>query len=1502
MIERLESHDSVRAVVLWARRKGRRIAALPPPAMALMLAVLLTGLPAAAQTAEGPNGGVSPDGATYTSSGSSITIPVTVVFTDPDGVNGSTLQVALWKGSTSVPVSLVWSTNFDGVQGTATGRMDIVGYGEHRFVAQVADKLGNVGTAEATFTLVQHNPDAPIVAPDGHHNGFRDTTQGAFVLPYASSTYTSGGAARGVTLVYNSQQAHPDAVVSLDARAGASNDHLLALSGRIERWQAGSTTGTLVGREVFYAKSSGFQRMVARWNMNVPTGAYKYWAVVRAHFDDRPPVETRTLVRVLVINEGLSRFGAGWSLAGVQRLHEADDGVMLNEGNGIARFFEKTNCAGSYCTYVTPAGDFTRLVYNGGTVAPWVRIYKDGSTVTFSSAGLMTAASDRFGNTTTYEWQNTQYEPRVPVIVRITDPIGYATTFVWGSDGYLYKMTHGGRTVSFLYTADRDISEIVGPPSLRLTYDKRMPLTMTSHYSTASVVDPGAAWKMAFDRHRRVSTIVSPTVTANGYSSRPQRNYRSLELATIVATTAGTGLDNLATPIASDAAIATVTDAEGHKTEMTVDRYGNPTRVVDALGNVTTITWNPDGLPERVSNPTTFTVNVWDEGNLLLSTVNGTPVYEASYNSQGFPEFVMNGRDASWYEYGGRNQVVRTWYGKRQDFNRTGTTYEYNARYQLTAVVDPKGARAEWSYENNPWKNADTVRIFNSDGSITTTTYTFDERSRVRTVTNALSETTTTEYDDLNRPLRVLDAAGRSTWYQYTGPFLTKVTDAAGKSYEYAYNALGWLDVERFPDGGSRTYRYNRDGLRVSSTDRRGMVVSHSFDALHRPAGRVADGLTTTFQYPDVFTQVITNPESTVTIKTVPDVGSLESISSTLAGKRFEIKRVFEYEDARRDIGFDLNTWVDGEEKPRRTDKMRFKTEFRPADVTLGVTYSLTDFSNRVSTIHVDTAGRPVRVTLPNGTTTTNSFAPDGRLNATTFNVPTVNERLGATYAWDFLNRLNTRTTMAEDRYWAYAYDSVGQVTTYGLYRDYDENCTRNCLPPGAIRQEAYSYDLAGNRTDRGGTVIPGTNRYSHFNGFNLEYDAEGNLTRKYKAGFEQHFTWNALGQLTGVTTNGVLLNYGYDGLGRRVRRQSLGAPPRYFLYNGDDLLMEADANGEPLRTYTHWPGVDNPHSVRVTSNGQQATYFYVTEHPGHVTGLVNEAGFLAAEYRYTPWGEVESASDPTEQPLRFMAREHDPANGLYYVRARWYDPDMARFISQDPIGLAGGMNTYAYAGNDPVNDRDPSGLHPCFDNPFSAACVEAAVNLLLRLFRGAGSGRAGTVEESSTDVQDPEDRTWEPSSFDDWFGRSSMRSTGGSTGGEKTEQQEAIDCAVNAFEADVQAGLFASKTAKFGVVGFSASADAGSLHVGLREGHVKSWFTWGLYGDITRGGFTFPIGFKLELELDATSVTGVSIRWGAEKPSFDVPLAGGGGVLVGAQGTFKAGDWFKCWVETGAP
>lgn len=1265
----------------------------------------------------GPDIGISPDGGTYTAEGASVKVRVSIFFSDADGLNAGTRQIGVWRGtpSTYVPVSLAWTLTNEGRNGSASGEIEFSVAGDNVLVAQMSDIFGNAGVASSTFKLTIADPNLPVLSLDPHHNEFRDTSQGSLVLSYPMASYTSMGVERTTGLLHSSELARPAGMIQVDAYpAPQINSVITTLSLRVEKWNNGASgTQALVVPEIFYKNAGGRQRLASYWwwTATQPTGAYRAWAVVRAYKADGTYFETRKPIRFLILNERSSRYGAGWIVAGVKRLYASgSDGVMLSEGNGILRFFTGACAAATVdCAYTTPDGDFSKLTYRPATKT-WLRTYTDGSQEIYSIVdknsagdrwGGLTSSSDRFGNTTTVEWQYAQDGTNAALVSKIVDPVGHATTFAYDASWYLRSVTAVSRTVTCTINSAKQLTHIAGPPHLQLTYDSYRQVSSYNVNHSGSATDPGVTTDVTYNDAARVATITAAAVTtADGQTLRPQIKYKSIENAAApvawwdVAVTRA----NPANGVLSDAAFAEVTDAGGHTTKFTQDRYGNVTRVVDALGNASSATWTPDGLLWTSVTPTTATENAWNSrGQLLGQMVNGTEVYSSSANLCDLPEFVESGGVVQWFAYGPKCEVVRTWYGKKEDEQRTATKYEYNARYQLVRTIGPQGEKSEWSYEGNPWRNADYARVTRQDGTVATTSFTYDAFSRLHTAKNALNQTTTIEYDGQNRPIQVVNALGKTVSYTYTGPHLTKVTDPLGKTHELGYNALGWLLSEKFPgETRVRTYAYDIDGLVSSTTDRRGQSVSLSYDATHRPAARVADGMTTTYGYPDGHTTVVSNNESVVRTSLLAGVGLVGSVTSTLAGRSFEIKRAIDMSEAWRDYGFDLNTFVNG--ALQRTEKVRYHTDFHPTDTSLSSTYQIEDISGYRTTMSFDISGRPVRTAFPNGVTQYNWFTSDGRLDSTTYNSSTVDQKLGASYSYDLLGRLGSRTSRAGDRMWSYGYDSVGEVTQYETYRMGSsggcdpsvEFCPPSDWLPIAI--EEYGYDASGNRTDRGAHMEIGSNRYTDFNGFALNYDAEGNLTRKFKSGFDQTFTWNSLGQLTSVTTNGATVTYGYDGHGVRVRRTANGQS-QYFVYDGDDLLLETDQNGNPVRTYTHWPGTDHPHSVRVTSFGQNFVYYYTSEHPGNVTGLLSTYGAVAGEHHYKPFGEVESSSDDAGQPLRFMGRELDFATGLYYVRNRWYDPTLARFISQDPIGLAGGLNTYAYVENDPVNGRDPSGL-----------------------------------------------------------------------------------------------------------------------------------------------------------------------------------------------------------------
>ncbi|MFN8534579.1 MAG: RHS repeat-associated core domain-containing protein [Dehalococcoidia bacterium] len=322
-------------------------------------------------------------------------------------------------------------------------------------------------------------------------------------------------------------------------------------------------------------------------------------------------------------------------------------------------------------------------------------------------------------------------------------------------------------------------------------------------------------------------------------------------------------------------------------------------------------------------------------------------------------------------------------------------------------------------------------------------------------------------------------------------------------------------------------------------------------------------------------------------------------------------------------------------------------------------------------------------------------------------------------FGYDAANRITSRTTLSGSApSYAYAYDAAGQLTgltirapggavlieeSYG----YDANGnltsrTTNGVPTAYAYDSlnrlasaggtAYAYDAVGNRTGAGGTTLAydaGGRLTSSSAGVTYGYDAAGNLTTRTDGGGTTTLSWDTQDRLTRVDLpGGQFAAYGYDDGGRRISRRTPDGVTQYYVYQGDLLMQEVDASGTVIASYSY-DGLDRPASM--WRNGQ--TYYYLADRLGSVLGLVDSAGTVVRTYAYDAWGVQTSTTGTLVNPLRWAGRELDEESGLYYLRARYYDPSAGRFISRDPIGLAGGPNLYAYALNNPIVLTDPFGL-----------------------------------------------------------------------------------------------------------------------------------------------------------------------------------------------------------------
>jgi RHS repeat-associated protein len=206
-----------------------------------------------------------------------------------------------------------------------------------------------------------------------------------------------------------------------------------------------------------------------------------------------------------------------------------------------------------------------------------------------------------------------------------------------------------------------------------------------------------------------------------------------------------------------------------------------------------------------------------------------------------------------------------------------------------------------------------------------------------------------------------------------------------------------------------------------------------------------------------------------------------------------------------------------------------------------------------------------------------------------------------------------------------------------------------------------------------------------------VTYDANGNTLSDPSA---KSYTWDFENRLTQVVNPGVgTTTFRYDPFGRRIQKSGPLGTTNY-LYDGenDSVLQEVDSNGSVLARYTEGKGLDEP--LAELRSGTAS--YYQQDALSSVTSLSNSAGALANTYTYDAFGKLTASTGTLTNPFKFTGREFDLETSIDYYRARYYDQNTGRFISEDPIRFKAGTNFYKYVGNSPTNWIDPFGLQEC--------------------------------------------------------------------------------------------------------------------------------------------------------------------------------------------------------------
>jgi RHS repeat-associated protein len=169
---------------------------------------------------------------------------------------------------------------------------------------------------------------------------------------------------------------------------------------------------------------------------------------------------------------------------------------------------------------------------------------------------------------------------------------------------------------------------------------------------------------------------------------------------------------------------------------------------------------------------------------------------------------------------------------------------------------------------------------------------------------------------------------------------------------------------------------------------------------------------------------------------------------------------------------------------------------------------------------------------------------------------------------------------------------------------------------------------------------------------------------------------------------SGSGVTFKYDPFGRRIEKVSPNATS-IFAYDADNLIETVNGSGSLVARYTQTQNVDEPLAMQRGTS----TDYYQADGLGSVTSLSSSTGTLAQTYTYDSFGNTTNSSGSLTNFFRYVARDFDTETNLYYYRARYYDPNAGRFLSEDPMRFTTGINFYRYVKNNATNLADPYGL-----------------------------------------------------------------------------------------------------------------------------------------------------------------------------------------------------------------
>lgn len=995
-----------------------------------------------------------------------------------------------------------------------------------------------------------------------------------------------------------------------------------------------------------------------------------------------------------------SELGARWINRYISRIDIRSNEWLFNTADGRMLKLPKLNI-----------GDAHRHNVDGFNI-----IYLSEELISITYGKNMLELFEKHGNSyklATIKDQNNNtislsYDDHHRLILINNHSNNYSLTFDYTSNNYIQKV-HLNKNHRLLHTI------------VEYEYDKRGDLT--------SVIDgEGEKRTFEYDNYHRITRYVDRTGFSKNLKWSGKRHY-----ARCIEEYADDGSHALKLSWNDKLRATTVANALGQNIIFFYDLDGYPTRTIypdhreewffrDAKKNIT----------KHISLNGRTTIFHYDEKNNLISqTLNDDGTIYFQYNEHNQLIKTIDQHGHVWRnQYDTKGNIIKFIDPKEQT-----TSFEYNEQNLPVKVTDAKGGVKTFEYSTTG------LLLKQTDCSQKSTEYSYDEQGRLITIRNAQNQSikyqytpkgklqaitnvdgkkTQYRYDAEGRPLSASDSSGNSVLIEYNSSKTpTIITDSLGRklhnkrniiglpiefvdandsSYQWQYDQYNRLVKETNFAGKNTYYEYNKKtGELLKSKEDGGETIHYTYDSLGRIVKRSTKNQSENYLY-DKMGRLIQSQNAYSKLQYFYDsVGNLskEIQNITQISKSGESKKntkLYIWRHEYDSIGNRIST-IDPE--GQRIDYMVYGSGHIHG-VLLNqqplIDYERNNLHQEIQRQYgnniqqqyqFDAAGR-VKQQLLSGNL---NIRKDFQYNEQGLLSQIQNSHNGTKqYQYDIVGRLiNAKTPHFTEQFqFDYANNPIDPFISLNKLKDNANSLTHY----DKHKELAWNFDQK----------IKG-NLIKNHTGKHYEYDQRGNLIKKINNGQISNYKWDDFNHLIQLINSKGTTHYRYDVEGRRVYKRHPNQSETYYLWQGNTLTHEIHSSGYK-RSYIYEPRSFIP-LAQVTqkpeTNNKQVFYYH-NDHIGTPELITNESGEIIWEGRAKAFGETheivsaKAKLDHFSNPLRFQGQYYDDESELHYNLHRYYDPEIGRYISEDPIKLSGGTNLYNYPMN-PIHARDPLGL-----------------------------------------------------------------------------------------------------------------------------------------------------------------------------------------------------------------